>query len=136
MHYLYGLARADRPEADTLFASLEAHAARLPEAGREAWLRVAVPACRGLLAHARGDADGAVHGLGAALPRLVEIGGSHAQRDLFEQIRIDALMASGRWTAAQHLLQPAANAQPASRRIASRLRRTYRALGLAGAIGA
>ena len=136
MHYLYGLARADRPEADTLFASLEAHAARLPEAGREAWLRVAVPACRGLLAHARGDADGAVHGLGEALPRLVEIGGSHAQRDLFEQIRIDALMASGRWTAAQHLLQPAANAQPASRRIASRLRRTYRALGLAGAIGA
>jgi hypothetical protein len=136
MHYLYGLARAGRPEADTLLASLEAHAARVPEAGGEAWLRVAVPACRGLLAHARGDADGAVRGLGEALPRLVEIGGSHAQRDLFEQIRIDALMASGRWTAAQHLLQPLASSQPASRRIASRLRRTYRALGLASAIEA
>jgi hypothetical protein len=136
MHYLYGLARAGRPEADTLLASIEAHAVRVPEAGREAWLQVAVPACRGLLAHASGDAEGAVRGLGEALPRLVEIGGSHAQRDLFEQIRIDALMASGRWTAAQHLLQPAANAQPASRRLASRLRRTYRALGLAGAIGA
>jgi len=136
MHYLYGLARAGRPEADTLLASIEAHAVRVPEAAREAWLGVAVPACRGLLAHARGDADAAVRGLCEALPRLVEIGGSHAQRDLFEQIRVDALMASGRWTAAQHLLQPAANAQPASRRIASRLRRTYRALGLIGAIGA
>jgi hypothetical protein len=117
-------------------ASIEAHAQAAPPATRDAWRRICVPACRGLLAHARGDHEGALEGLGAALPRLVEIGGSHAQRDLFEQIRIDALMAGGRWTAAQHLLQPAANAQPGSRRIASRLRRTYRALGLAGAIGA
>ncbi|RPH44557.1 MAG: tetratricopeptide repeat protein [Burkholderiales bacterium] len=136
LHYLYGLARADRPEAQTLLASLEAHGHRAPAALREAWLRVAVPAGRGLLAHARGDAEGAVQGLGEALPRLVEIGGSHAQRDLFEQVFVDALMASGRWTAAHHLLQPAANARPASRRIASRLRRTYGALGLGGAIDA
>jgi hypothetical protein len=136
LHYLYGLARAGRPEAQSLQASLEAHAQRVAGVQRDTWLRVAVPAGRGLLAHARGDAQGAVQGLGEALPRLLELGGSHAQRDLFEQIHIDALMASGRWTAAQHRLQLAATAQPASRRLETRLRRTYRALGLAGAIDA
>lgn len=136
MHYLYGLARAGRPGADVLMASIEAHAQAAPPATRDAWRRVCVPACRGLLAHARGDHEGALEGLGAALPRLVEIGGSHAQRDLFEQIRIDALQRTGRWAAAQHLLQPLADAQPRSRRIGGQLRRVYAALGLAGAIGA
>jgi hypothetical protein len=67
---------------------------------------------------------------------MVEIGGSHAQRDLFEQMHVDALMAAGRWAAAQHALQPAASARPRSRRLATRLRRTYRALGLEGATDA
>ena len=35
-------------------------------------------------------------GPGQALPRLVEIGGSHAQRDLFAQVHRDALARSGR----------------------------------------
>jgi hypothetical protein len=136
LHYLYGLARAGRPEADAMLASIEAFAAGAPAAARDAWAGVCVPAARGLLAHARGDAEGALRGLGAALPRMAEIGGSHAQRDLFEQVRVDALMASGRWSAAQHALQPAASAQSRSRRLAARLRRTYRALGLEGATDA
>jgi hypothetical protein len=134
MHYLYGLARAGRPEADAMMASVRAHAEVAAPASRDAWRRVAVPACRGLLAHARGDAEGALAGLGEALPRMARIGGSHAQRDLFEQMRIDALLATGRFAAAQHLLQPLADAQPASRRIAALLRRTYRALGLEAAV--
>ncbi len=136
LHYLYGLARAGRPEADAMLASIEAYAPGAPAASRAAWTDVAVPAARGLLAHARGDPEGVLRGLGTALPRMGEIGGSHAQRDLFEQVRVDALMAAGRWSAAQHALQPAAAAQPRSRRLAARLRRTYRALGLDGAIGA
>jgi hypothetical protein len=134
MHYLYGLARAGRPEADAMMVSVRAHAEVAPPASRVAWRRVAVPACRGLLAHARGDAEGALAGLGEALPRMAQIGGSHAQRDLFEQMRIDALLTTGRFAAAQHLLQPLADAQPASRRIAALLRRTYRALGLEAAV--
>jgi hypothetical protein len=58
-------------------------------------------------------AAGAVAGLEAALPRLVAIGGSHAQRDLFAQIHIDALRRSGELRGAQHLLRQAANSQPA-----------------------
>jgi hypothetical protein len=55
------------------------------------WRDVAVPAARGLLAHARGDAALAARELGRALPRMAEIGGSHAQRDLFTRIHRDAL---------------------------------------------
>jgi hypothetical protein len=136
MHYLYGLVRAGRPEADRLMASIEAFAATAPRASQEVWVQVCVPACRGLLAHARGDHEGALAGLGAALPRMTAIGGSHAQRDLFVQMHLDALLHTGRWSAAQNLLQPLANAQPASRRIAAMLRRVYRSLGLGAALGA
>lgn len=130
MHYLYGLARANRPQADLMMASIEAHAAQAPAATRAAWVEVAVPACRGLLAHARGAHAQAAQQLGQALPRMIEIGGSHAQRDLFEQIRIDALIHSGQFAAAQNLLQQQGNLYPTSQRIRGLLARVYPALGL------
>ena len=52
-----------------------------------------------------------------ALPRLVEIGGSHAQRDLFHQIWLDALQRSRQWAAVQNVLQPMVNGQPESLRL-------------------
>lgn len=94
MQYLYGLARAQRPEADTLMRNIEAHAASLQDASAGAWQSVCVPASRGLLAHARGEWQRAANELGQALPRLVEIGGSHAQRDLFARVHRDALAKS------------------------------------------
>jgi hypothetical protein len=71
--------------------------------------------------------------LGSALPRLVEIGGSHAQRDLFEQFYLDALVKSGRpaqLAAAQGILQRQLNGQPQSRRLARQANAIYAALGL------
>lgn len=131
MQYLYGLARGGREkEAHVLVENIEAHARRVPEHARAAWLGVCVPASRGLLAHARGDWGGAVESLGAALPRLVEIGGSHAQRDLFAQIHLDALMRSGHWSGAQNLLQQQLRAQPESRRLKRQAAGLYSALGL------
>ena len=91
MQYLYGLARAGRAEADVLMRNIERHAAQAPPASRDAWQQVCVPASRGLLAHARGDYQRAASELGQALPRLTEIGGSHAQRDLFAQVHRDAM---------------------------------------------
>ena len=44
MQYLYGLARAGRPEAQALMINVERFAAQAPLAVREAWQRVAVPA--------------------------------------------------------------------------------------------
>lgn len=130
MQYLIGLARAGRPEADTLLRNIEAFAPDAPALSRNAWQRVAVPACRGLLAHARGEHATAADELGLALPRLLEIGGSHAQRDLFEQVYIDALLRSGQLVGALNLLQPRANAAPESLRLRRQLAPLYRRLGL------
>ena len=142
LQYLYGLARAGRPEASTMLGSIEAHCLGMAPAGTTApdataiddvWLRVCLPASRGLMAHAQGRHADAVEQLGAALPRLLEIGGSHAQRDLFGQIHLDALMHCGNWSAAQQILQPHANTQPQSARLHRQLSQVYRRLGLAEA---
>ncbi|MBT9456993.1 MAG: tetratricopeptide repeat protein [Burkholderiaceae bacterium] len=130
LHYLYGLVRAGRQEADVLLRNLIRFAPLAPAAQRGAWLRVAVPAGRGLLAHARGRFEEAVDQLGRALPRLIEIGGSHAQCELFEQIYIDALLQAGRYGAAQNLLQPRLNASPGSRRLQRQVGELNRSLGL------
>ena len=39
------------------------------------------------------------------MPRLIEVGGSHAQRDLFELILLDSAIRSGRLGAAQQALE-------------------------------
>ena len=128
LQYLYGLARASRDaEADQLLANIAAHAAA---AKSHAWQHVGVPAAHGLLAHARGDHATSVEAMGHALPRLVEIGGSHAQRDLFAQVHLDALIRSGQLAGAQNLLQPQLRAQPQSRRLRRQAGRVYAALGL------
>ncbi len=148
LQYLYGLARAGRPEADVLMRNIEAHGAStmpanaygnsvrsaprgpVTKAANDAWQRVCLPASRGLLAHAQGDYVRAVDQLGMALPRLMEIGGSHAQRDLFEQIHLDALMRSGRWSAAQQVLQQRLRGQPESVRLKRQAKQVYLQLGL------
>jgi hypothetical protein len=133
LQYLYGLARAGRPEADVLLQRIEAFAPTAPVAARDAWQRVCAPAAHGLLAHARGDMDGAIAGLGLALPRLIEIGGSHAQRDLFEQVHLDALVRRGTartLSVAQGLLQQQVNGQPESVRLKRQLDCVYAGLRL------
>jgi hypothetical protein len=133
LQYLYGLARAGRPEADVLLRHIETFAPRAPLSTRPAWQRVCLPAADGLLAHARGDFAGAAEGLGLALPRLVEIGGSHAQRDLFEQVYLDALIRVGSESAlagAQGVLQRQLNGQPESLRLRRQADAVYARLGL------
>lgn len=132
LQYLYGLARAGRAAAArTLLQNLQEHAATRTEAHeRTVWQQVCVPAAHGLLAHAEGDWATAAAQLGTALPRLVEIGGSHAQRDLFHQIWLDALQRNGQWAAVQNLLQPQANAQPQSLRLARQAGAVNTVLGL------
>lgn len=129
MQYLYGLARAGRDaEAQALLASMESHASQ--PGATAAWQRVCIPASQGLLAHARGDWKGAVEGLGTALPRLLEIGGSHAQRDLFAQVHLDAMLKCGSLAGAQNLLQQQVRAQPESKRLKRQAAKLYAALGL------
>jgi tetratricopeptide (TPR) repeat protein len=141
MQYLYGLARAGRSEAQTLMHNIEAFAtATAPPVqarSRRVWQEVCLPASRGLLAHAQGDCESAVRELSSVLPRLPEIGGSHAQRGLFEQIHLDAMIRSGHWVGAQHLVQQGLNAQAESARLKRQAQQIYGALGLefSGATG-
>jgi hypothetical protein len=85
------------------------------------------------VAHARGDFAAAIEGLGVALPRMIEIGGSHAQRDLFEQVYLDALVRTGTestLTGAQGILQQQLNGQPESLRLWRQTSAVYARLGL------
>ncbi len=132
MQYLYGLARAGRREAEAMLDCIRATAADAAPIARAAWMEVCVPACEGLLAYARGDHARAAARLGPALPRMAEIGGSHAQRDLFEQIMLDALMRSGRMVAAQQALEMRRAGNPHSVPTLRRLQSVYRGLGLPG----
>ena len=130
VQYLYGLARAGRPEADRLADAIRRRAETAPDFARGAWADVALPLAEGLLAHARGDWAGAVRKLTPTLPQLIAIGGSHAQRDLFEQIRLDALQQAGDWASAQQILEQRRAADPDGVPINRALARAYEALKL------
>ena len=104
LQYLYALARTGRPESAVLLRAIEARAAMAGH-DRATWAEVALPAARAIAAHAAGDPDTCIRLMGQALPRMAETGGSHAQRDLFEQIHLDALLRAGRVSAAQQVLE-------------------------------
>jgi len=133
--YLYGLARAGRPEADRLLAAIEATAA----ADRQdcaVWAQAALPLARGLVAHAREDFAIAADRIEEALPRLIRLGGSHAQRDLFDQILLDARIRAGRLIEAQQMLEQRRAHDPEGVPLNRRLAAVYRALGLDAEAGA
>ena len=137
LQYLYGLARAGRPEASTMLGSIEAYclgvtaaAGSGPKTVDAVWPMVCLPAARGLVAYAQGRAQEALEDLELALARLPQIGGSHAQRDLFNQIHVDALRRAGHWNAVQQVLQPQCSAHPQSMRLRGQVNRAYGALGL------
>jgi hypothetical protein len=58
----------------------------------------------GLEAFAEGQYDRAFAHLSAARPAMQTIGGSHAQRDVFERITIDAGLRAGRFDEAEEVL--------------------------------
>jgi hypothetical protein len=105
LQYLYGLARAEFSEADTLMAAIEDKAATSVAFDRLVWRDVALPAARGVLSHARRNWGDAARHLSVANRRLTEIGGSHAQRDLFGQILLDAHLKLGNWAVAEQMLE-------------------------------
>jgi tetratricopeptide (TPR) repeat protein len=132
LQYLYGLARAGRPQADTLLAAVRQAALATPDHVRETWREVALPAAEGLVAYTRGDYPAALRGLRTALPRLAEIGGSHAQRDLFEQLILDALVRADRLSEAQQALELRRGFDPDGVPLNRALAAVYDRLGLPG----
>jgi predicted Zn-dependent protease len=130
VQYLYGLARARRAEADSLLETVRSLARTPPPDGSEVWREVTLPACEGVYAYARCEYESAWQHLSGAMPRLAEIGGSHAQRDLFEQILVDAAIKGGRSVAAQQILELRRPADPQGVPLNTALGEVYAALGL------
>ena len=105
LQYLYALGRTHRPEAEALLKAIEARAQDESRHDWQTWRDVALWAAHGIAAHAAEDYEDCIRFLGKSLPRLAEGGGSHAQRDLFEQIHLDALIRAGRTSQAQQVLE-------------------------------
>lgn len=130
LQYLYALARAKRPEGEALLEAIEARAQDSSRHDHTAWRDVALWAAHGIAAHAARDYDDCIRFLGKALPRLAECGGSHAQRDLFEQIHLDALIKSGQASRAQQVLEMRRTFDPEGVPLNRMLADTYDDLGL------
>ncbi len=126
VQYLYGLARAKRPEADRLLAAIERAAA----AHGGAWADAALPLARGLVAHACGQHAQAAVLIAGTLSHLIRLGGSHAQRDLFEQILLEANFRAGNLIEAQQTLELRRGHDPDGVPLNRRLADVYRRLGL------
>ncbi|WP_299732042.1 tetratricopeptide repeat protein [uncultured Tateyamaria sp.] len=105
LHYMLalgGAGRSDAQEAMTLrFAQDAMRTGEMPA-------RVANPgkaALAGLNAFAEGRYDLAFQNLAAARPAMQTIGGSHAQRDVFERMTIDAGLRAGMVDATEALIE-------------------------------
>ena len=131
LQYLYGLARAGRPQAALLLEAIQEFAKSAPEHSRRVWQEVALPAAEGLYAYAQSDNEVARMRLALAVPRLAEVGGSHAQRDLFEQILVDATLKCGCLWEAQQMLELRRKADPLGVPVNMALASVYTRLGLA-----
>ncbi len=102
LHYLLALNAADRgTEADRLVARLAEDARRSDHDMHEVAAVAGHPAAVGLVAFRAGQYDRAFEVLRSARGPLQAVGGSHAQRDIFSRLMIEAGIRAGRWEEAE-----------------------------------
>jgi tetratricopeptide (TPR) repeat protein len=112
-HFMMALAATGREaEAQAMLASMATgpvgtQAGVFKDVGR--------PLCRAVLAYRHGDYGSAVDLLLPVRYELLRIGGSHAQRDLFARMLIEAAIRGGRLTLARALLAERTAQKPNSR---------------------
>ncbi|WGS24109.1 MULTISPECIES: tetratricopeptide repeat protein [unclassified Bradyrhizobium] len=78
----------------------------------------AIGLCRGIAAFAAGDHNEAVRILAPLMPELVRIGGSHAQRELWEDTFIVACLRAGQGRQAVNLISDRLHRRPSRRDLA------------------
>jgi tetratricopeptide (TPR) repeat protein len=116
MHYLMALAAAGDPAAASGFvASCEQFATSLQGTEAEVMADVGLPLARAVVAHRAGDYGAVVDDLLPVRQRVKRIGASHAQRDLFEQLLIDAAVRGRRHAEARELLSERLARRPNNR---------------------
>jgi hypothetical protein len=104
-------AYGDRAGADARIDELR----RQERGGRQPAGRAAGDVAEAMAAFARGDDDAVVRLLEPLLNELVRVGGSHAQRDVFEDTLLEAYIRSGRLEAAGLLFHERLGRRPSGR---------------------
>ncbi|WP_299915895.1 tetratricopeptide repeat protein [uncultured Roseobacter sp.] len=104
LHYMLALTGADRPDAKAAMTRRFARDAAKPGEMPQRYADPGCAALSGLNAFAEGRYDAAFADLTAARPAMQTIGGSHAQRDVFERITIDAGLRAGRYEQAEAVI--------------------------------
>lgn len=131
LHYIYALARMGRDElVNQMIESIQVYAQTAHPCVQKAWREVTLPATQGMVAYARGEWATAAAFLELTVPRLQEMGGSDAQRDLFEQIYLDCLIRIDENEQARQLLEKRAAARDNIPSTQRELTRIYNKLGL------
>jgi len=104
LHYMLALTGADRAGAQTHMMQRFALDAARDGDMQMRYAKPGLAAISGLNAFAEGRYDTAFADLSAARPDMQSIGGSHAQRDVFERLTIDAGMRAGRYSQTEAIL--------------------------------
>lgn len=105
LHYMLALSQGDsHGKACQLLHAMKASAAKNDTTMAQVSADVGVSAAEGLLHFAGGDYTRAYRALSGARPRMQGVGGSHAQRDVFERLTIDAALRAGMLGEARMLL--------------------------------
>jgi len=115
VHFIMALAEAGRFEAaEAMRASVRAAAQAGDTTEARVLAEVGINLCDAIVAYARGDYDQAVDALLPVRYRLSAIGGSHAQRDLYHQLLLEAALKAGRFRLARALAAERTALKPAS----------------------
>lgn len=112
LHHGMAAAAAGRADAlDRVLASLQARGAR----GNAVAGEVALPLLQGLAAFRAGDYEATVRLIEPIEERIYQVGGSKAQREVFHDTLLEALLRSGRFAEAEVRLRERLDRRPAPR---------------------
>lgn len=112
-HYLLALLGAGRRDQAARFVqSMRDSAAGRIDHDAQVMRRAGIPLAEGVFALFDGEAEAALRKLWPLGGRALRLGGSHAQRELFEQLAADAALNAGRLPVAEQLLAQQLEARP------------------------
>ena len=111
VHHALAAAMTGGDALETRLSQLEEREA----SGKLAPGHAAIDLCRGIKAFADGDNDEAIRLLEPAMSELARIGGSHAQRELWEDTLIVACLRAGRGDKAARLISRRLERRPSGR---------------------
>lgn len=111
-HWMMALAATGRDAAAQRMLAAMREFAQAPTTLAGLTADIALPVTEAVLAHARGESARAVALMRPVLGEMRQLGGSHAQQDVLEQLFLDAAMQAGLHDDARTLLERAAGRHP------------------------